>query len=51
MVVDPFGPILAAADEKEQILYAEIDLSRTEVVRAQLPTFNCLREDIYAVAK
>ena len=51
MFVDPFGPVLAAADEKEQILYAEIDLSRTEVVRAQLPTFNCLREDIYAVAK
>ena len=53
-----YGPLreaaekwLAAADEKEQILYAEIDLSRTEVVRAQLPTFNCLREDIYAVAK
>ena len=51
MIIDPFGTVLAVSDEKEQILYAEIDLSRTDVVRAQLPTFNCLREDIYAVAK
>ena len=51
MIIDPFGTVLAVSDEKEQILYAEIDLSRTDVVRAQLPTFNCLREDIYAIAK
>ena len=50
-VVDPFGTILATCDEKEQILYADIDLKRTDIVRAQLPTFNYLREELYAVAK
>ena len=50
-VVDPFGTVLATCDEKEQILYADIDLERTDIVRAQLPTFNCLREELYAVAK
>ena len=50
-VVDPFGTILTTCDEKEQILYADIDLERTDIVRAQLPTFNYLREELYAVAK
>ena len=50
-VVDPFGTILTTCDEKEQILFADIDLERTDIVRAQLPTFNYLREELYAVAK
>ncbi len=50
-LADPYGAVLATCDEKEQILYADIDLGKTEVIRAQLPTFNCLREDVYAVAK
>ena len=51
MFVDPFGRVIAACEEKEQILYADIDLGQTDVIRAQLPTFNCLREDVYPVAK
>lgn len=51
MVVDPFGTVLAAADETEQILYADLSLDRINEVRQQLPTFLHLREDIYAVAK
>ena len=50
MILDPFGIPLAAADEKEQILFAEIDLNRIDEVRAQLPTFLHLREDVYTVA-
>ena len=50
MILDPFGTPLAAADEKEQILLAEIDLSRMDEVRAQLPTFLHLREELYSVA-
>lgn len=50
MILDPYGTPLAAADEKEQILFADIDLSRVGEVRAQLPTFLHLREDVYAVA-
>lgn len=50
MILDPYGTPLAAADEKEQILFADIELSRVGEVRAQLPTFLHLREDVYAVA-
>lgn len=50
LILDPFGTTLAAADEKEQLLLAEIDLRRIDEVRAQLPTFLHLREELYAVA-
>lgn len=50
-VYDPYGNCLASADETEQILYAEIDLSRVDEVRAQLPTFLRLRRDVYTVAE
>ena len=50
MVVDPFGMPVAAADEKEQLLLADIDLNRIAEVRAQLPTFLHLREELYSVA-
>ena len=50
MILDPFGAPLAAADETEQLLLAEIDRRRIAEVRAQLPTFLHLREDLYAVA-
>ncbi|MBQ9663085.1 MAG: carbon-nitrogen hydrolase family protein [Oscillospiraceae bacterium] len=50
MILDPYGTALAAADEKEQTLLAEIDLARIAEVRAQLPTFLHLREELYSVA-
>lgn len=50
-VLDPFGERIAACDEKEQILYAEIDLDRVEQVRRSLPTSCNLRREIYAVAE
>ncbi len=50
-VVDPFGMVIAACDEKEQILYCDIDLNEVDSVREQLPTFLHLREDVYDVAK
>ncbi len=51
LVADPFGSVLAEADETEQILYADIDLARVDEVRAQLPTFLHLRRDVYTVAE
>lgn len=51
MVIDPFGTTLAAADETEQILFADLDLGRIDEVRAQLPTFLHLRRDVYTVAE
>ena len=50
MAVDPFGTVLAAADDTEQIVYADIDLDRIRDVRRQLPTFLHLREELYEVA-
>ena len=49
MIIAPYGPALAAADETEQTLLAEINLNRIAEVRAQLPTFLHLREDVYTV--
>ena len=50
LILDPYGTALAAADEKEQLLLAEVNRARIAEVRAQLPTFLHLREDIYSVA-
>lgn len=50
-VVEPFGMVIAECDEKEQILYSDIDLGRIDEVRKQLPTVNVLRRDIYSVSE
>ena len=50
MILDPYGTALAAADETEQTILAELDLNRIDEIRAQLPTFLHLREDVYALA-
>ncbi len=50
-VADPFGMVTASCDEKEQILFCDIDLNEVDSVREQLPTFLHLREDVYNVAK
>ena len=51
VVYDPFGIELAAADETEQLLFADLDLGRIDEVRAQLPTFLHLRRDVYTVTE
>ncbi len=51
LVTDPWGTVIAGADETEQILYAELDLDRVDEVRRQLPTFLHLRRDVYEVAE
>ena len=44
-----YGEVIAQADEQEQILYGDIDLSEVDRVRSQLPTFLKLRDDLYPV--
>ena len=51
MVADPFGAKIAECDETEQILYVDVDLSKTEAAREQFPVFPLLRRDIYKVAE
>lgn len=47
MVVDPWGDILAKADEKENIIYAEINLEYIAKVRRELPLLEHRRVEIY----
>jgi len=49
MVADPWGKILARADENEEIVYADIDLSKVKEVREELPLLKNRRDDIYDV--
>jgi len=49
LVVDPWGKIIAMADEKEQIVYTELDFSENEQVRREIPTLKHRRTDIYEV--
>ncbi len=49
MIIDPWGQILARADRKPCILYAQIDLDRIQAVRAQIPSLRNRRTDVYDV--
>lgn len=51
MVADPWGKVLARAGENEEIIYADIDLSRIKEVREELPVLKNRREDIYSTLK
>lgn len=47
MAVDPWGRILAAADEHEAVVVAELDLSQIDKVRAELPILKHWRDEVY----
>ena len=49
MVADPWGNIICATDEKEGILYADIDLTIVDKIREELPVLKHRRTDIYDV--
>ena len=49
MVADPWGKVLARAGDKEEIIYADINLSKVKEVRAELPLLKNRREDIYSL--
>ena len=51
LVIDPFGDVLAMGEDGEEIVYADVDLSRIDEVRATLPNTKCVRRDIYNVAE
>ena len=46
-VVSPWGEFVAHADEKEQNIYADIDLGRVDAVRDQLPLLKHRRPELY----
>lgn len=46
-VVDPWGDVIARADEKERIIYAEISPERLARIRRELPLLLHRRTDLY----
>ena len=51
IVVDPFGKIIQQLDEKESILYEDIDLARVEEFRSQYKILKSRRLDIYQLTE
>ena len=49
IAVDPWGTVLCRAGAEAATLYADLDLSRLEAVRAQLPILSARRTDLYEV--
>ena len=47
MIVDPWGRVLAKADDNENVVAAEIDLNVLNDVRAEVPLFKHRRTDLY----
>lgn len=50
-VVSPWGKVVAKADEKESITYADVDLEFLAQVRTQVPIGTQRREDIYLLSR
>jgi len=51
IVTDPWGTVIAEADEKEQILYADLDMNDVSRIRSQLPILSARRTDVYSISK
>lgn len=49
MMIDPWGSIIARADEKEQVILSEIDQDLIDEVRKQMPSLKNNRQDVYEV--
>lgn len=47
MIIDPWGLVLAQAQDRPTVMMTEIDLSAIEQARAQIPCLNHRRPDIY----
>ncbi|MDQ0416831.1 putative amidohydrolase [Croceifilum oryzae] len=47
MVIDPWGEILAEADEKAAIIQVEIDTDQVKKIRSTIPIFTDRRPEIY----
>ncbi len=49
IAVDPWGTVLCRADGEAAVLYADLDFTRMEAVRQQLPILSARRTDLYEV--
>ena len=46
-IASPWGDFIAHADEKEQIIYGDIDLDKVDAIRDQLPLLKHRRPELY----
>lgn len=51
IAAEPWGSVLCRAGAKEETLIANLDLSRLEAVRRQLPILSARRTDLYEVSE
>jgi len=51
MLVEPWGSIVKEGDEKEGIIYGDVDLDRISTVRNELPLLKHRRSDIYSLSE
>ena len=49
IVANPWGEVITQANEKEEIIYCEVDLDEIKKVRDELPILKNKREDLYEV--
>jgi predicted amidohydrolase len=51
MIIDPWGRILAEAEDAPAVITAEIDTALTAQVRGQLSLLQSRREDVYRLER
>ena len=51
IIANPWGEVIAEADEKESLIVCEIDLDEIKKVREELPLLKNKREDLYEVKR
>ena len=49
MIVDPWGVVLATAQDTAGIAYADLDFNRLNAVRTNLPALQHRRQDLYSL--
>ena len=49
IITNPWGEVLAEADQKEEIIFCEIDLDEIKKVREEIPVLKNKRKDLYEV--
>ena len=51
IIANPWGEVIAEADEKENLIISEIDLDEIKRIREELPLLKNKREDLYEVKR
>lgn len=51
IVANPWGEVIAQADEKENLIICEIDLSEIKKVREEIPVLKNKRKDLYEIIR